>query len=382
MNFSHKRWAIVSVLLAFGMTVNLFAAQTEEPSNVNGPGSSEVQSESNEVQSSSNEPEQRHSTLVSTRDTTPVDVEIDRRFNELRRELLDERAKTIDWWLAIIAIFLTFLAIIIPIAAFIGGRFGLKKFNEIKEEAQRHLEEIRENRDKADSLVKGISAEDAGANPQKTSEIVENIQQNPDSSTIDRAVADALSFQQQGEIENAIEKWHAVALVAEESDNSLAARAWLSIGFLLLSKGDSSFNKEILDAHNKAIDLMPDYAGAYINRGNVHINLKKYEKAFADFKKAIDLEPNYAEAYFNRGNLHAKLKEYEKAFADYDEALRLKPNYAEAFYNRGTTKAELHRKDEARKDLEKAIILAQETNKAELIKLVKSQLNNLYKGDT
>ena len=152
MKFSKKWWLIVVLLFAFAATVCFFAAQTEEPSTVNVPGNSEVQS-------SSDEPEQRQPPLSWNNVSTPADVEIDRRFNELRRELLNDREKTIDWWLTIIVIFLTFLAIIIPIAAVLGGLFGFKKFNEIKEEAQRHLEDIKKSRAKADSLVKGISAE-------------------------------------------------------------------------------------------------------------------------------------------------------------------------------------------------------------------------------
>ena len=56
------------------------------------------------------------------------DAEIDHRFNELRRELLDDRASTINWWLAIVALVLTFFAIVVPIA----GLFGFREFREIK----------------------------------------------------------------------------------------------------------------------------------------------------------------------------------------------------------------------------------------------------------
>ena len=145
MKFSHRWWVIVALLAAFAVTVSFLSAQTEEPSAVNAPSIAEVQSDSAEAQSSSDEPEQKQPKLVPDRDTAPAaDVDTERRFNELRRELLDDwakmiddRAKMIDWWLATTAIFLTFLAIIIPILALIGGRFSFKKFNEIKDEAQR-----------------------------------------------------------------------------------------------------------------------------------------------------------------------------------------------------------------------------------------------------
>ena len=59
------------------------------------------------------------------------------------------------------------------------------------------VEEIKTRRDEADSLVKGMNAEVVGDDPDKASEVVENVQQNPDSSPIDRAVAAALSLQRQ-----------------------------------------------------------------------------------------------------------------------------------------------------------------------------------------
>lgn len=53
-------------------------------------------------------------------DTTGIDaaieVEIQRRFNDFRSELLDDRAASIDWWLTSVAIFLTLWGIIVALA--------------------------------------------------------------------------------------------------------------------------------------------------------------------------------------------------------------------------------------------------------------------------
>ena len=361
MKFSQKWSVVVPILFVFAVTVSSLSAQTEESSTVNVPSRSEVQSESNEVQSSSDEPELKQPTFASNRDTTAFDVEIERRFDELRRELLDDRAKTIDWWLAIIAIFLTFLAIILPIGAFIGGRFGFKIFNEIKEEAQRHLEDIKKSRAKADSLVKGINAEAAGANPDKASEAVESVQQNPDSSPIDRAVADALLLQQQGKIEKAIEKWRAVALVAEGRDNDLAARAWFSVGYLFQKESEAEANalklEEAIAAYDDAIRLNPNYAEAYNNRGVAKDALGQHDGAIADFDEAIRLKSDFAEAYNNRGAAKNALGRHNAAIANCDEAIRLSPDYAEAYNNRGNAKDALGRHEAAIADFDEAIRL-------------------------
>ena len=136
MKFSQKWWGIVALLFVFAATVSFFAGQTEEPSTVHGPSGSNIQAERNELQSSNDETERKQPTHESNRGTTSAHIEIDRRFNELRRELLDARAKTIDWWLAATAIFLTLLGV----SAAILGYFGFKRLDRIESEARENLE--------------------------------------------------------------------------------------------------------------------------------------------------------------------------------------------------------------------------------------------------
>ena len=51
-----------------------------------------------------------------------AEVEIQQLFNELRKEYLDDRSESIDMWVAVIAIVLTFFAIVVAIAGYIGFR--------------------------------------------------------------------------------------------------------------------------------------------------------------------------------------------------------------------------------------------------------------------
>ena len=87
--------------------------------------------------------------------------------------------------------------------------------------------------------------------------------------------------------------------------------------------------------YDKAIELAPDSADAYNNRGDAYDEMGEYGKAIADYSRAIELEPCYAAAYFNRAYAYGELDDYNKAIADYSKAIELNPTDAQAYYNRG-----------------------------------------------
>ena len=70
-------------------------------------------------------------------------------------------------------------------------------------------------------------------------------------------------------------------------------------------------------------------------RGYGYGKLAEPLQAVADYTAAIDLCPNYAKAYFNRGTVYNQLKEYQRAIADFDRAILLNNEYLDAYYNRG-----------------------------------------------
>lgn len=69
----------------------------------------------------------------------------------------------------------------------------------------------------------------------------------------------------------------------------------------------------------------------------VDARINDYQLILADLDKAIDLAPDFAYTYYNRGNVLASLKDYQAAIVSYNEAIALEPNLAEAYYNRGLT---------------------------------------------
>ena len=52
-------------------------------------------------------------------------------------------------------------------------------------------------------------------------------------------------------------------------------------------------------------------------------NLGDYQGAIADYNQAINIKPDYADAYINRGNAKSNLGDKQGVIADYDQAAQL-----------------------------------------------------------
>ena len=240
-----------------------------------------------------------------------IEVEIQGRFNELRREYLADRETSINRWFAAIALLLT-----------IGGYIGWSRLSDIEDKARTHLEAIEKTRTKVEEAAKEIrstTAEIAADHPDKADQAVKSVRENPEASLITKAIANAVFLQRQGKRDEAIEKWRAVAHVAEDSDNDQAARAWLSVGYLLEKKA----LKDSLPAYDRAIRLKPDFAEAYNRRGITRGALGRHEDALADFDQAIRLKPDSPYLHSNRGNMKLELGDCDGAIGDLEKAFSL-----------------------------------------------------------
>jgi tetratricopeptide (TPR) repeat protein len=75
-----------------------------------------------------------------------------------------------------------------------------------------------------------------------------------------------------------------------------------------------------LEAYDRLIRLMPDFAFGYFNRANVKVRLKDYSGAVADYGRAIERQPGLAEAYFNRALTLIYLNDAGSACQDLSKA--------------------------------------------------------------
>ena len=100
---------------------------------------------------------------------------------------------------------------------------------------------------------------------------------------------------------------------------------------------------------SQAIQLNPNGADAFSNRGGAYRAKGQYDRAIEDLNQAIRLNPNLADAFYNRGIAYRRKGQYDRAIDDYSQAIRLNPNYAAAFYNRGLSW-------ERKNDLQRALV--------------------------
>lgn len=73
----------------------------------------------------------------------------------------------------------------------------------------------------------------------------------------------------------------------------------------------------------------------YLKRGEALCGARQHDRAIADYTTAIQLKPDYAEAYNDRGFAYYLKGNGERAIADFTRAIELRPNYPKAYNSRG-----------------------------------------------
>jgi protein O-GlcNAc transferase len=113
--------------------------------------------------------------------------------------------------------------------------------------------------------------------------------------------------------------------------------------------------EEAIASFDRNIALVPGNAEAFNNRGVALGELNRLDDALASFDRAIAIEPSYAAAHHNRGNALRMLDRFQEALTSFDCAIALKPDSAEAIADRGNALQELRRYEEALASYERAI---------------------------
>jgi tetratricopeptide (TPR) repeat protein len=162
--------------------------------------------------------------------------------------------------------------------------------------------------------------------------------------------------------------------------------AWLNFytaligGFVALAVGTLTIINQ--QAKNPSIPISQSNniatAETYYQRGQ-ELAGKDDKGAIEAFTKAIELKPDDADAYFNRGNAKFKLGDKKGAIDDYNQVIKLKPDYASAYCNRGINKSDLGDKKRAIDDYNLAAKLFQQQGKNKYSQYVLEQVKKLNK---
>ncbi|RKU33923.1 hypothetical protein C6499_00420 [Candidatus Poribacteria bacterium] len=120
--------------------------------------------------------------------------------------------------------------------------------------------------------------------------------------------------------------------------------------------------KNAIKVYDTVIRLTPDFADAYINRGDAKKKLSDFKGAIKDYDTAIRLGDNYAYVYVNRGIAKANLGDNKGAIKDYDTAIRFDPAYVDALLKRADLKSDLGDKKGTIEDYNTAARLKPENN--------------------
>ena len=300
----------------------------------------------------------------------------------IAEKILSESQKNFDRTLTILNIIVTGIGVLVGlIAIFVTiaialGLFQYRRWSKIRKDAERSLKEIQEIRKKAENeLSESIKKIKETPIENVSKEEIEYLKHRVEDLEIlgtpppDGLFVKGLSFYEKKDYESALKIFDkAIELIPND------AGIWYNKGVIL-----NNLNKfeDALKAYEKAIELKPNYAFAWNNKGVTLNELGKYEEAIKALDKAIELDPKNATAWNNKGIPLDNLNKFEDALKAYEKAIELKPNFAFAWNNKGTALDHFGKYEEAIKAYDKAIELDQKyaaawINKGEsLIKLNK-----------
>jgi serine/threonine protein kinase len=109
--------------------------------------------------------------------------------------------------------------------------------------------------------------------------------------------------------------------------------------------------------YNQAIQLAPNDATAYNNRGGIYIQQGKVNLGLTDFNKAIQLAPTYAMVYYNRGNVYKDQNKLDLALADFNTVINFDSQDLDSYEKRGQVYYDQHKLNLALADFNTVIKL-------------------------
>jgi tetratricopeptide (TPR) repeat protein len=111
---------------------------------------------------------------------------------------------------------------------------------------------------------------------------------------------------------------------------------------------------EAIAAHQKSLEVNPDYEKAWNNLGNTYMALKQYAEVEHCMERAVECEPTYVFALASLGAVYINRGKADKAVAVLEQATALNPKMTVAHANLALAHAKAGRFAEARLSLTQA----------------------------
>ena len=102
---------------------------------------------------------------------------------------------------------------------------------------------------------------------------------------------------------------------------------------------------QAVEAYQKAIEMDPEYQGAYANLGVTYYQQQKFDLAASQYEKALELDPTDGEVAYNLGALYLQQaltvdaspdpNLLNKSVTQLEQALEISPNLAEPHFTLG-----------------------------------------------
>ena len=99
----------------------------------------------------------------------------------------------------------------------------------------------------------------------------------------------------------------------------------------------------------------PNYAGTYSDKGDVLLELERYDEALECYDKVVELNTDNAWVHYRRWMALFELERYDEALECIDKVIKMEPNAADMHSSKGATLLGLKRCNDALEYVDKAI---------------------------
>jgi tetratricopeptide (TPR) repeat protein len=151
---------------------------------------------------------------------------------------------------------------------------------------------------------------------------------------------------------------------AEPTRSNLKPSTYVSMGGLTEQAADEqdrpatereALRRQARQSYQKALQVDPKYAPAYVALGESYLNGGEREQAQEMFKKAIEIAPNDAGLWAELGAAQAKAKDWPNAVASLSRAVQLDPSNKPMEQRLGFTQARAGQYEDALNTLAKCM---------------------------